>query len=148
MWVVDTCVLIDIADADPDFGRMSADCLHRLFSRGLTISPVTYVELAPVFAGSTQRITEFLKGVGVNTDATFNIVDRAAAFRAWSRHISAKRAGQTQKRPVADALIGALAARCDGLITRNPRHFSSFYPGMSIIDPANHSSEDGIRPSK
>lgn len=44
-WVVDTAVLLDIHSADPALSQAkhSAD--------GLMLSPVTYVELAPAFAG-------------------------------------------------------------------------------------------------
>jgi hypothetical protein len=36
---------------------------------------------------------------------------------------------------VADALIGALAARHEGIITRNGPDFRSFYPNLRIVDP-------------
>lgn len=46
-WVVDTCVPIDIADADPHFGVASAQFLDSKRPSGLLICPVTFVELAP-----------------------------------------------------------------------------------------------------
>ena len=48
-WVVDTCLLIDVAEADPAFCTASAALLDAKRPEGLTISPVTYAELAPVF---------------------------------------------------------------------------------------------------
>jgi hypothetical protein len=135
MLVVDTCVLIDIADDDPSFGRPSALCLAAHLKGDLVISPVSYVELAPVFDGATRRLDEFLDGVGVRRDELFELSDRAAAFSAWSNHISAKRAGKTSKRPVADVLIGALAMRKGGIITRNAADFRSLFPSLNIIDP-------------
>ena len=135
MPVVDTCVLIDIADDDPVFGRRSALCVAEHLSEGLAVSPISYVELAPVFDGSTRRLDEFLDGLGVERNVIFELDDRAAAFAAWARHISAKRAGQTGRRPVADALIGALAVRSAGIITRNGEDFRSFYPRLRVIDP-------------
>lgn len=135
MLVVDTCVLLDIADADPSFGQASARCLAAKLPGGLVISPVSYVELAPVFRGSTRVLDEFLAGVGVKAREVFTEEDRLTAFRAWGRHISARRARRATRRPVADALIGALAVRHGGIITRNGPDFRSFYSNLAIVDP-------------
>lgn len=40
-WVVDTCVLIDVAEADPTFGVASAKLLDSKRADRLTICPVT-----------------------------------------------------------------------------------------------------------
>jgi predicted nucleic acid-binding protein len=143
MLVVDTCVLIDIADDDPDFGRPSALCLARHLDEGLVISPVSYVELAPVFDGSTRKLDEFLDGLGADHHQLFELSDRATAFSAWAHHISTKRAGRAPRRPVADALIGALAVRTGGLITRNGADFTSLYPDLRIVDPTRSPRRSG-----
>ena len=136
MLVVDTCILIDIADDDPAFAPASAECLAQYLTEGILLSPVSYAELAPVFDGSTQLLDEFLAGVGVDASEIFTAADRITAFRAWARHIAEKRAGHIRRRPVADALIGALAARHDGIITRNGADFRSFYPNLRVVEPA------------
>jgi predicted nucleic acid-binding protein len=135
VWIVDTCILIDIADADPEFGAASARCLATHGEQGLLISPITYVELAPAFDGSPRLLDTFLQGLGISGDATFGLMDRAVAFRAWAQHISRRRAGGVSRRPVADALIGALAVRHKGIITRNGGDFRSFYPDLALIAP-------------
>lgn len=135
MLVVDTCVLIDVADDDPEFGAPSAQCLAANLRGGLVISPITYVEMAPVFDASARLLEEFLAGVGVSHAELFDARDRAAAFAAWGKHIANRRAGRTPKRPVADALIGATAMRFDGLITRNAADFKALYPGLRVIEP-------------
>jgi predicted nucleic acid-binding protein len=63
--------------------------------------------------------------------------DRCAAFRAWARHIAERWARKVGKRPVADMLIGALALRHNGLITRN-RDFLALNPELQIVDPMEH----------
>jgi predicted nucleic acid-binding protein len=133
--VVDTCVLIDIADADPEYAEVSVRCVEEHIDGGLVISPITYVELGPVFAASRPLLDEFLDGLGIDRSAAFDLVDRDAAFASWARHISSRRARRAGKRPVADALIGALALRHDGLVTRNGDDFRSFYPKLRIVDP-------------
>lgn len=135
MLVVDTCILIDIADDDPQFGRRSAQCLATYLPDGLVISAISYVELAPVFDGSPRILETFLSGLGVEYDQGFGMVERSTAFSAWARYISSKRAGQASRRPVADALIGAMGMRHDGLITRNAKDFLAFYPDLPIVTP-------------
>jgi predicted nucleic acid-binding protein len=135
MLVVDTCVLIDIADDDPQFGAASAECLARRLDSGLVISPITYVELAPAFDGSARLLDEFLAGIGVDETAGWTNQDRDAAFAAWARHVSDRRARRSPRRPVADVLIGALAMRCEALITRNGPDFRPLYPRIRVVDP-------------
>ena len=135
-FVVDTCILIDIADADPAFGKASARILSKRVEEGLHLSPISYVELAPLFAGSMRLLDEFLLGLGVSSETGIDEDTRASAFSAWARHITAKRAGVASRRPVADIFIGALALQHQGLITRNAKYFQSLYPKLRIIDPA------------
>jgi hypothetical protein len=135
MLVVDTCVLIDVTEDDPEFGESSAECLASRLEDGLTVSPVTYVELAPVFDGSRRLLDEFLAGLGIDGSAIFDTADRHSAFSAWARHISERRARRAGRRPVADVLIGALALRHDGLITRNGDDFRALYPKLPLVDP-------------
>jgi predicted nucleic acid-binding protein len=59
-WVVDTCVLIDVLDDDPHFGRRSAECLQNMLQDGLIVAPISYIELAPAFMGNQQKQEYFL----------------------------------------------------------------------------------------
>jgi hypothetical protein len=59
-WVVDTCLLIDVAVADPAFGQSSAHLLDERLKEGLAVCPVTYIELAPIFGGDRQAEEHFL----------------------------------------------------------------------------------------
>ncbi len=135
MLVVDTCILIDIADDDPNFGEASARCLNAHLPKGLLLSPVSFIELAPVFDGSIPLLDEFLAGVGVDVADEFGAQERLAGFKGWAYHITQKRTGAARRRPVADALIGALALRHDGIITRNPQDFQSFFPKIVVVAP-------------
>ena len=47
---------------------------------------------------------------------------------------------------MADALIGALAARHDGIITRDGAHFRSLYPRLRIVDPSPDSARSRLDP--
>jgi predicted nucleic acid-binding protein len=109
--------------------------LARRLASGLHISTVTYVELAPVFAGAARLLDEFLLGLGVVCEEAISEPARQAAFSAWSRHLTAKRAGAASRRPVADVFIGAMAMQHDGLITRNAKDFKSLFPKLHVIVP-------------
>lgn len=134
-WVIDTCVLIDVLEDDPEFGASSAILLDRLLDEGLEVCPVTYAELAPAFDGDRGLQDEFLGGVGVSLPADWSWTDTLEAHSAWVRFIRLKRRRKVPRRPLADILIGAYAAGRDGLVTRNPDDFRSVFPELSLAVP-------------
>lgn len=131
-WVVDTCVLIDVFEADPQFGESSARLLDEQAADGLVISPVTYVELAPAFEGRLDLQEEFLRGIGVDFHQSWTSRDSQVAHAAWNEHIRRKRRGRVPKRPLADLLIGAFAMRFQGLLTRNVADFRTSFPELVL----------------
>jgi len=124
-WVVDTSVLLDIHSADPAFSQSSAQCLAKRCADGLVLSPMTFVELAPAFGGDAALQEQFLAEVGIEWPALWTLHDTQAAHDLWAAHIQKKHSGHVGKRPVADVLIEAFAQRFQGLITRNPKHFTT-----------------------
>ena len=134
-WVVDTCVLIDVLDADILFGKTSSRCLDYFAEEGLVLAPVTYVELAPSFLGEHQRQDSFLSEVGVDCTLPWEWADTLAAHTAWSRYVTLKREKKMKRRPIADVQIGAFALRFDGLITRNGDDFKKLFPKLNVVKP-------------
>ncbi len=134
-WVVDTCLLIDIAEADPAFGVPSATLLDAKRPEGITVCPATYVELAPVFNGDQTAQNEFLFNLGVTWPEAWMLADTEEAHRAWQRYVAARRVSSLPKRPLADILIGAFASRFDGLLTRNEADFRRVFPSLAIDVP-------------
>lgn len=132
-WVVDTCLVIDVLDDDPDFGAGTAALLDRLAPDGLVLCPVSYVELAPAFLGDAARQREFLDQVGIDYSALWTRDDTQAAHTAWALHVERRRSGRTTRRPVADVLIGAFASTRGGLLTRNPGDFAPLFPSLEIV---------------
>jgi predicted nucleic acid-binding protein len=131
-WVVDTCVLLDVLEDDPEFGQASAMALDSLAEDGLTICPVTYAELAPAFEGNSSLQDEFLIGIGVDFRQDWIWEDTLRTHEAWSDFIRRRRSGLVPKRPLADVLIGAFATRYQGLITRNRSDFATIFPELPI----------------
>lgn len=135
-WVVDTCLLIDIADADPRFGGAASDLLLKRQAAGLLISPVSFVELAPAFAGVLSAQEHFLVNLGVGWAENWSWLDTQRAFDAWAAQVKRRRrAPGFSKRPIADILIGSFAQRFDGLLTRNARDFQRLFPSLRIETP-------------
>ena len=134
-WVVDTCVVLDVLEDDPQFGRASARLLEKLLRGGLAISPVTMVELAAAFAGDLADQKSFLDQAGIAHHEAWTAADTEAAHAAWHAYVAARRSQQIPKRPVADLLIGGFAANRQGLITRNPADFRRWFPKLVIRGP-------------
>ena len=134
-WVVDTCLLIDVAEADPSFGILSAQLLDRLRPDGLVVCPVSYVELSPVFSGDEVAQNQFLYDLAVEWQDAWSIVDTGEARVAWNRYVASRRAGPVPKRPLADVLIGAFSARFQGILTRNEADFRQVFPTLKVIVP-------------
>jgi len=134
-WVIDTCLLIDIADADPHFSSVSARLIANRQPQGLVISPVSYVELAPAFGGVIAAQNHFLGKLGVDWTEGWTWRDTQNAFHAWSDHVESRRVRQLTRRPVADILIGAFALRFRGLLTRNVRDFHKLFPNLRVESP-------------
>jgi predicted nucleic acid-binding protein len=134
-WVVDTCLLIDVLEDDPDFGEQSAALIDRMSHEGLTICPVTYAELAPAFLGDNKRQCEFLDAIGIQYAVNWTHEDTKRAHKAWNTHIQHRRKGVPVKRPIADILIGAFAQGHQGLLTRNVHDFKHAFPTLTVKSP-------------
>jgi len=134
-WVVDTCLLIDVAEGDPQFGKGSARLLDRRRSTGLFVAPVSYVELAPLFNGVSEAQNGFLESIGVHWTHSWTWPDTVAAYDAWHHYIHRRHRDRISKRPIADILIGAFAMRFDGLLTRNIKDFGGLLPDLRLEQP-------------
>ena len=134
-WVVDTCVLLDLACNDKTFAGCASQAIQSKIDDDLTIAPLTYVELAPQFLGNAARQDEFLRSLWIECDFDGSRDAVLAAHKAWYEHITRKRAGQVTKRPIADIMIGAYAMQKGGLITRNEDDFRSLFPNLTIFNP-------------
>jgi predicted nucleic acid-binding protein len=134
-WVIDSCVLLDVALNDPQWGLSSAQWLESKRPEGLVVCPVSVVEITPQFGGELKEVTKFLALLGVRDEHDWLHADTRTAALAWSEYVQHKRLRETPKRPVADILIGAFATRFGGLLTRNPDHFSLWFPGLALPRP-------------
>jgi predicted nucleic acid-binding protein len=135
MWAVDTCVVLDVFENDPQFGKGSAALLEKLLPDGLAVSPVTMVELSAAFGGDIGEQKRFLEGMGVSHAEAWTAADVDASHKAWNAYVLGRRKDRAPRRPIADILIGGFAANRQGLVTRNPSDFHRWFPKLAIREP-------------
>ena len=134
-WVVDTCLLLDVALKDSVFGIPTAAFLDSLRDEGLTVCPVSLVEISPAFDGNPKEVRNFLRICGAESNENWDADDTDAAAQAWARYVHLKKLGMSGRRPVADILIGGFAMRFQGLLTRNAGDFKPFFPRLRLRHP-------------
>ena len=93
-WVVDTSVLLDIANNDARFASASTDCLSRHLPEGLIICPISYVELASSFVGRSAPQQTFLRALGVNWQEPWVWQDTEMAQRLWDARVAQKKSAR------------------------------------------------------
>lgn len=134
-WVVDSCILLDIALADVQFGAASAQCVASKLPDGVVACPVSQIEIVPQFGGQLAQVRHFLRQSGILYHIDWIEADTEAASNGWAAYVKARRAGLSAKRPLADIQIGGFAMRFQGIITRNAGDFRPWFPGLVIIEP-------------
>ncbi len=133
MWIVDTCVAVDILKDHDRFGEASMQLYDQYFDQGLGISPTVYAELAPLFPNEKIQ-HQVLEAFGLEI-LSWEKVDTIKSSEGWRSYIHLKRQQNTEKRVIADIMIGAFASRFQGLITRNPKDFEPYFPDLKILNP-------------
>ena len=68
-YVVDTPILLDILENDPEYGASSAALLDRYSDASLHISLISYFELAPAFDGKRSSPTRTCERRGRSSTA-------------------------------------------------------------------------------
>jgi predicted nucleic acid-binding protein len=134
-WVVDTCLVIDVLEGDPEFGRPSAVLLDKMAGEGLCLCPVSYIELAPAFLGDAHRQNKFLSDIGIQHSTPWEWSDTQRAHKGWDHFVTLRRTRKLGRRPVADILIGAFALGRKGLLTRNTSDFKTIFPSLTTHSP-------------
>ena len=132
MLLVDTNVLVDVLENDPDWSTWSLQQL-RAQSRvhRLVINPVIYAELSLAFT-SFEALDQAVKGLQLALEET----PRSALFLAGKAFVRYRREGGAKTNVLADFFIGAHAAVSGyPLLTRDPRRYRTYFPGVTLIAP-------------
>jgi len=131
---VDTNILIDIFSANPKFGQLSKQWLHRCLQEGTVHAcEIVWVETATVFPNAD----DFLKVMGV-LNIEFSSMKHETVFAAASAWRHYRKARGKRERVVADFLIGAHAQiQADRLLTRDRGFYRSYFKSLNVLDPTN-----------
>ena len=124
---VDTNVLLDIIQNNPQYATQSEEWLDTALSRGdVIICAVVYGELVPSFDSKVEMDAR-LRAIGV----ALSPIDDAIAYEAGTRWQRYRQAGGTRARLLPDFLIGAHAmATADSFLTRDEGFYRSYFPEL------------------
>lgn len=133
MLLVDTNVLIDVLEDDPDWADWSVAQLRAQAKlRRLAINPIVYAELSLAFS-TTESLDEVLGTLGLKLLE----LPRPALFLAGKAFIRYRRQGGNKTNVLADFFIGAHAAVTGyPLLTRDARRYNAYFPSVELITPA------------
>mgnify|MGYP003495201419 FL=1 len=132
MILVDTNVLLDVAESDPAWADWSQRQLeHLALTDTLTINPVIYTEFSIGYA----RIEE-VEAVLAAVALPIAPMPREALFLAGKAFLQYRQRGGSRSGVLPDFLIGAHAS-VEGwrLLTRDVERYRSYFPGLQLIAP-------------
>ena len=132
MLLVDTNVLIDVLEDDPEWVNWSIEQLRAQSQvHLLTINPIIYAELSLTFS-SVEALDKTIE----NLDLTLAELPRPALFLAGKAFAQYRKKGGKANNVLADFFIGAHAAvlGCP-LLTRDPRRYQTYFPSVTLITP-------------
>jgi predicted nucleic acid-binding protein len=130
--LVDTNVLVDVLEDDPDWADWSVaqlqaqSRLHRL-----VINPVIYAELSLTFS-TVEALDDVLNGMKLG----MLDIPRPALFLAGKAFVQYRRSGGVKSNVLGDFFIGAHAA-VSGLpvLTRDTRRYANYFPSVRLVTP-------------
>ena len=132
MILVDTNVLLDVAESDPAWADCSQRQLeHLALTDTLTINPVIYAEFSIGYA----RIEE-VEAVLAAVAMLIAPMPREALFLAGKAFLQYRQRGGSRSGVLPDFFIGAHAS-VEGwrLLTRDVARYRSYFPGLQLIAP-------------
>lgn len=132
MLLVDTNVLVDMLENDPDWADWSIAQLRAQSQvRRLVINPVIYAELSLTFS-SAEALDETLAALQVAVAE----IPRPALFLAGKAFVKYRRQGGTKSNVLSDFFIGAHAAVARWpVLTRDVRRYAGYFPTVELIAP-------------
>lgn len=132
MLLIDTNVLIDVLEDDPEWANWSISQLRAQSQlHALAINPVIYSELSLTF-DSPAAIDDVLAGMQIELCE----IPRPALFLAGRAFVRYRRGGGARQNVLPDFFIGAHAAVAGwSLLTRDLRRYSTYFPTIELITP-------------
>lgn len=133
MLLVDTNVLVDVLENDPDWadwsiGQLRAQSkVHRL-----AINPIIYSELSLTFS-TVEALDKTIEELGL----VLIELPRPALFLVGKAFVRYHRQGGTKCNVLGDFFIGAHAAVSGHpVLTRDTRRYAAYFPDVTLIAPS------------
>jgi len=132
--LVDTNVLIDVLENDPDWSDWSIDQLRTQSQiHKLVINPIIYSELSLSFS-KVETLNEVLRKM----ELELLELPREALFLAGKAFLQYRRKGGMKNNVLSDFYIGAHAATSKlPLLTRDIKRYKNYFPTVKLITPNN-----------
>lgn len=130
--LVDSNVLLDLLEEDPDWYDWSSEQLQKTADCcSLIINPVIYAEVSVGF----QRIEELEEVLSIDFFQRVAL-PWEAAFLAGKCFIRYRKLGGTKRSSLPDFFIGAHAAVSGlTLLTRDAARYRTYFPSLKLITP-------------
>lgn len=138
MLLVDTNVLLDVLEDDPDWAAWSLQQLRAQAQvHELAINPPIYAELSLAF-DSPQALDATLEGMHI----VLHELPRPALFLAGRAFVKYRRAGGSKHNVLADFFVGAHAAVLGcAVLTRDARRYRGYFPSVALLTPTERHGE-------
>jgi predicted nucleic acid-binding protein len=132
MLLVDTNVLIDVLENDPDWADWSVGQLRAQAKiHELAINPVIYAELSLAFA-TYEALEASIADLGLEVLD----VPRPALFLAGKAFLRYRRSGGSTTNVLSDFIVGAHAAvTALPLLTRDVNRYRTYFPSVELVAP-------------
>ena len=132
MLLVDTNVLVDVLEDDPQWANWSVGQLRAQSKiHRLAINPIIYAELSLTFS-TAEALDQALDDL----DLAMVEIPRPALFLAGKAFIRYRRQGGTKTNVLGDFFIGAHAAVSGhAVLTRDTRRYASYFPSVVVVSP-------------
>jgi predicted nucleic acid-binding protein len=132
MILVDSNVIFDLLDNDPQWCAWSGSQLQRLVQLDrISVNAVVYAEITPRYR-SQAKVDGLLKELKLD----FAEIPRSAAFLAGKAHFLYRQRGGAKRSILADFFIGAHATVLGcSILTRDIERYTTYFPTVPLIAP-------------